>query len=89
MDDLNLLQGDERRIHFSAEWIPKNPSVKAYDAVLRKDSRILFQLVKVSAIAIAGTFLPAPWDTRTQKSTVGRNKPFMLKLMTTMLPGMR
>ena len=78
---------------FPIEWIPKNPSVKAYVTLFSGKIPFFvyfFNSVKVSAIAIAGTFFACTMAgyAYAKVNFVGRNKLFMLKLMTTMLPGM-
>jgi multiple sugar transport system permease protein len=78
---------------FPIEWIPRNPSLKAYHALFAGKVPFLtyfFNSVKVSAIALAGTFFSCTLAgyAYAKVNFVGRDKLFLLKLMTTMLPGM-
>lgn len=78
---------------FPIEWIPSNPTFKAYITLL--DGTIpyftfFFNSVKVSVIAVIGTFFSctlAGYAYSKIKFT-GRDKLFGLKLITTMLPSM-
>jgi multiple sugar transport system permease protein len=78
---------------FPIEWIPSKPTLKAYYALFVEDVPFLtyfFNSVKVSFIALTGTFFSCTLAgyAYAKVNFVGRNKLFMLKLMTTMLPGM-
>lgn len=78
---------------FPIEWIPKNPTLKGYQALL--DGTIpyftfFFNSVKVSIIAVIGTFFSCTMAgfAYAKIKFAGRDKLFGLKLMTTMLPSM-
>ncbi len=78
---------------FPIEWIPSRPVVEGYRALLT--TRVSFltyflNSVKVSAIALVGTFFSCTMAgyAYAKIKFVGRDKIFMMKLMTTMLPGM-
>lgn len=78
---------------FPIEWIPSNPSLKGYTALFSGRVPFLayfFNSVKVSAIALTGTFFSCTLAgyAYAKVNFVGRDKIFLLKLMTTMLPGM-
>lgn len=78
---------------FPIEWIPSKPSLKAYYALFVEDVPFVtyfFNSVKVSFISLVGTFFSCTLAgyAYAKVNFVGRNKLFMLKLMTTMLPGM-
>lgn len=78
---------------FPIEWIPKNPTLNGYRALF--SGKVPFGLyflnsVKVSLISLVGTFFSctmAGYAYAKVKFT-GRDKIFMMKLMTTMLPAM-
>ena len=79
--------------NFPIEWIPSNPTLKGYEALFSgKVSFFKYMLnsVKVSAIALTGTFFSCTMAgyAYAKINFFGRNKIFMTKLMTTMLPGM-
>lgn len=78
---------------FPIEWIPQNPSLKAYRALF--SGRVsfftyFFNSVKVVLIALVGTFFSCTLAGYAYAKIrfVGSDKIFMMKLMTTMLPGM-
>ncbi len=78
---------------FPIEWIPSNPTLKGYTALFSGRVPFLsyfFNSVKVSAIALAGTFFSCTLAgyAYAKVNFVGRDKIFLAKLMTTMLPGM-
>lgn len=78
---------------FPIEWIPKNPTIKGYAALFSgKVPFLLYFLnsIKVSVIALTGTFFSCTMAGYAYAKVrfVGRDKIFMVKLMTTMLPGM-
>lgn len=79
--------------NFPIEWIPSNPTLKGYEALFNgKVSffKYMWNSVKVSAIALTGTFFSCTMAgyAYAKINFFGRNKIFMVKLMTTMLPGM-
>lgn len=78
---------------FPIEWIPKNPTLKGYQALFSGTIPFFtyfFNSVKVSAIALVGTFFSCTMAgyAYAKIKFYGRDKLFMLKLITTMLPGM-
>ncbi len=78
---------------FPIEWIPKNPTLKGYQALFSGTIPFFtyfFNSVKVSAIALVGTFFSCTMAGYAYAKIrfYGRDKLFMLKLITTMLPGM-
>lgn len=78
---------------FPIQWIPANPTVKSYELLFKQDISFFTYLVnstKVAAITLVGTFFSCTMAgyAYAKIDFVGRNKFFMLKLMTTMLPGM-
>lgn len=78
---------------FPIEWIPKRPTVKGYVALFTGAVSFVtyfFNSVKVSAIAVLGTFFSCTMAgyAYAKVKFVGRDKIFLMKLTTTMLPGM-
>ena len=78
---------------FPIEWIPKNPTLKGYQALFSGTIPFFtyfFNSVKVSAIALVGTFFSCTMAgyAYAKIKFYGRDKLFMMKLITTMLPGM-
>ncbi len=78
---------------FPIEWIPRSPTLKGYEALFTGSVSFFTYLtnsVKVSAIALVGTFFSCTLAgyAYAKISFAGRDKIFMTKLMTTMLPGM-
>ena len=78
---------------FPIEWIPKNPTLKGYQALFSGTIPFFtyfFNSVKVSAIALVGTFFSCTMAGYAYAKIrfYGRDKLFMLKLITTMLPSM-
>ena len=78
---------------FPIEWIPSNPTLKGYQTLFSGKISFFtyfFNSVKVSAIALAGTLFSCTMAgyAYAKINFFGRNKIFMVKLMTTMLPGM-
>lgn len=78
---------------FPIEWIPRSISLKGYQALFTGTVSFftyLINSVKVSAIALFGTFFSCTLAGYAYAKIrfVGRDKIFMMKLMTTMLPGM-
>ena len=78
---------------FPIEWIPRKPTLAGYAALF--SGRVSFwtyllNSVKVVAIALTGTLFSCTMAGYAYAKIpfVGRNKLFMVKLMTTMLPGM-
>lgn len=78
---------------FPIEWIPSNPTLKGYKALL--DGTVpyftfFFNSVKVAVIAVIGTFFSCTMAgyAYAKIDFVGHNKLFLLKLITTMLPSM-
>lgn len=78
---------------FPIEWIPKNPTLKGYIALFTGNISFFtyfFNSVKVSMLALVGTFFACSMAgyAYAKINFTGRNKLFMVKLMTTMIPGM-
>ena len=78
---------------FPIEWIPSNPTLDGYKALFTTKVSFLtffFNSVKVSVIALIGTFFSCTMAgyAYAKVNFFGRDKIFMVKLMTTMLPGM-
>lgn len=78
---------------FPIEWIPSNPTLKGYKALF--DGTVpyftyFFNSIKVAAIALIGTLISCTMAgyAYAKVSFAGRDKLFLLKLMTTMLPGL-
>ena len=78
---------------FPIEWIPRTITLKGYEALF--NSRVsfftyFFNSVKVAAITLIGTFFSCTMAGYAYAKIhfIGKNKLFMLKLLTTMLPGM-
>ena len=78
---------------FPIEWIPRRPTLNGYIALF--SGRVsfvtyLFNSVKVVVIALTGTLFSCTMAGYAYAKIpfFGRNKLFMIKLMTTMLPGM-
>ena len=78
---------------FPIEWIPKRPTLSGYQALF--SGRVSFftyllNSVKVVVIALTGTLFSCTMAGYAYAKIpfFGRNKLFMIKLMTTMLPGM-
>lgn len=77
---------------YPIEWIPRNPSLAAYQTLFKKVPYFtyLWNSVKVSVIACIGTFFSCTMAgfSYAKVKFAGRDKLFMVKLMTTMLPGL-
>lgn len=78
---------------FPIEWIPKNPKFTAYIQLFTgKISFVTYFInsVKISLISLVGTFFACTMAgyAYAKVDFYGRDKLFMIKLMTTMLPGM-
>lgn len=78
---------------FPIEWIPKNPSLKAYIALFTAKvpfTTYFLNSVKVSLISLVGTFFACTMAgyAYAKVNFYGRDKLFLAKLMTTMLPAM-
>ena len=77
---------------YPIEWIPRNPSLTAYQTLFKKVPYFtyLWNSVKVSVIACIGTFFSCTMAgfAYAKVKFAGRDKLFMVKLMTTMLPGL-
>lgn len=78
---------------FPIEWVPQNPTLKGYQALFKgKVSFFIYFLnsIKVVLIALVGTFFSCTLAGYAYAKIrfFGSNKIFMMKLMTTMLPGM-
>ena len=77
---------------YPIEWIPRNPSLAAYQTLFKKVPYFtyLWNSVKVSVIACIGTFFSCTMAgfAYAKVKFAGRDKLFMVKLMTTMLPGL-
>ncbi len=78
---------------FPIEWLPKNPTLKGYIALFTGNVSFFtyfFNSIKVSVIAVAGTFFSCTMAgyAYAKVKFVGRDKIFLMKLITTMLPGM-
>lgn len=78
---------------FPIQWIPRHPTLAGYQALF--NGRVSFftyllNSVKVVAIALTGTLFSCTMAGYAYAKIpfFGRNKLFMIKLMTTMLPGM-
>ena len=79
--------------NFPIEWIPSEPTLKGYEALLRGKVPFVSYFVnsvKISVIALIGTFFACTMAGYAYAKVrfVGRDQLFMVKLMTTMLPGM-
>jgi len=79
--------------NFPIEWIPNPFKLDGYKALFSGKVpfvRYFFNSVKVSAIALVGTFFSCTMAGYAYAKIrfKGRDKIFMMKLMTTMLPGM-
>lgn len=78
---------------FPIEWIPQNPSLKAYIALFTAKvpfTTYFLNSVKVSLISLVGTFFACTMAgyAYAKVNFYGRDKLFLAKLMTTMLPAM-
>ena len=78
---------------FPIEWIPKTPTLKGYRALFSGSISFFtyfLNSVKVAVFALTGTLFSCTMAgyAYAKINFFGRNKIFMLKLMTTMLPGM-
>lgn len=78
---------------FPIEWIPSKPTLKGYQALFSGKIPFFtyfFNSVKVSIIALLGTLFSCTMAgyAYAKVNFIGRDKIFLLKLMTTMLPGM-
>ena len=78
---------------FPIVWIPQNPTLKGYQALFTGSISFFtyfFNSVKVSFFALVGTLFSCTMAgyAYAKINFFGRNKIFMVKLMTTMLPGM-
>ena len=78
---------------FPIEWIPSNPTLEAYKNLFRGDfSFITFyrNSIFVTSMAIVGTFFSCTMAgyAYAKINFVGRDKIFLIKLATTMIPGM-
>ena len=78
---------------FPIEWIPRNPTLKGYKALFTGSISFFtyfFNSVKVSFFALIGTLISCTMAgyAYAKINFFGRDKIFMTKLMTTMLPGM-
>lgn len=78
---------------FPIEWIPKEPTLKGYQALFSGTIPFftyLFNSVKVSMIALVGTLFSCTMAGYAYAKVrfVGRDQLFLMKLTTTMLPGM-
>lgn len=79
--------------NFPIEWIPSNPTLKGYEALLKGNVPFVSYFVnsvKISVIALIGTFFACTMAGYAYAKVrfVGRDQLFMVKLMTTMLPGL-
>ncbi len=78
---------------FPIEWIPKDPTTKAYAALMNAKVPFyiyFFNSVKVSFMSLIGTFFACSMAgfAYAKIRFYGRDTLFMMKLMTTMIPGM-
>lgn len=78
---------------FPIQWVPENPTLKGYTALFTGSVSFFsyfFNSLKVSSLALVGTFFSCTLAgyAYAKIDFVGRNKIFMAKLMTTMIPGM-
>lgn len=79
--------------NFPIEWIPKKFTLNGYRALFRGDVPFFsyfLNSIKVSVIALVGTFFSCTMAgyAYAKVKFSGRDKIFMMKLMTTMLPAM-
>lgn len=79
--------------NFPIEWIPKKFTLNGYHALFKGDVpffQYFLNSIKVSVIALIGTFFSCTMAgyAYAKVKFAGRDKIFMMKLMTTMLPGM-
>lgn len=78
---------------FPIEWIPKNPTLSGYQALISGKVpyfRFFWNSVKVALISVFGTFFSCTMAGYAYAKVrfIGRDKLFMVKLMTTMLPSL-
>lgn len=78
---------------FPIEWIPAQPTLKGYQALFSGKVSFFtyfYNSVKVAVCALIGTLFSCTMAgyAYAKIKFFGRNKIFMIKLMTTMLPGM-
>lgn len=77
---------------FPIQWIPEEPTLKAFQLLFKKVPywTYFFNSVKVAAIACIGTFFSCTLAGYAYAKIPfkGRNGLFMLKLVSTMLPGL-
>lgn len=76
---------------FPIEWIPKSPTLKGYKLLFSGQVSFItffFNSVKVTSLALVGTFFSctAAGYAYAKINFRGRDKLFLLKLMTTMIP---
>lgn len=78
---------------FPIEWIPSNPTLTGYKALITGKVpyfTFFWNSIKVALIAVVGTFFACTMAGYAYAKVrfAGRDKLFMIKLMTTMLPGL-
>ena len=78
---------------FPIEWIPSNPTTKGYEALFSGKVpffRYFFNSIKISVVALLGTLFSCTMAgyAYAKVNFAGRDKLFLMKLMTTMLPAM-
>lgn len=78
---------------FPIEWIPSNPTLKGYEALFSGKIPFFtyfFNSIKISVIALIGTLFSCTMAgyAYAKVNFAGRDKLFLMKLMTTMLPAM-
>jgi len=77
---------------FPIEWIPKSPTLSAYQQLFKKVPYLTYfgNSLKVSLIACVGTFFSCTMAgfAYAKVKFTGRDQLFMVKLMTTMLPSL-
>jgi len=78
---------------FPIEWIPSNPTTKGYEALFSGKVPFFtyfFNSIKISVVALVGTLFSCTMAgyAYAKVNFAGRDKLFLMKLMTTMLPAM-
>lgn len=77
---------------FPIQWIPKEPTFKAFKLLFKKTPYVTYFLnsIKVTALSVCGTYLSCSMAGYAYAKIPfkGRNQLFMVKLTSTMLPGL-
>ena len=86
-------KGINEVFNFPIEWIPKNPTLKGYELLLKGDVPFItyfLNSVKIALISLIGTFFACTMAgyAYAKIDFKGRDKLFLLKLMTTMIPSL-